>query len=227
MGLDVGKVKVLGTLLRCCFSALVVLLLVGRVSLAAPIKADVQEENLSFPYGDARYPVVKLENDAAARRINAVLKGEVDAFCRQMQQDRRRNGKAMGKMSYRVTCNKANVFSCILEEARNMKGKNSGTVQQKAYIFKLKSGHQATYDDVWAIAVAAGKEELYDEQGLVEKLYRQTERAGVALDFQGLAYPPTNLYMDSKLRFHMLLQPGEVTDASAGAIDIDIDEEDW
>ena len=212
------------------FAMMMALLLWGQVAFATPMKAEVGEQRLEFPSGEARYPSVRLENREAARRINDTLKKEAEEFSLRVKEDQKRNKSATGKMTYRITCNKANAFSCILEEVRSPRGDRAASVlRRKAYIFKLSSGRQAAYDDVWALAVAAGKNKLYDRKGLVDKVFNQTERAGIALSspFRGLSYPPKNLYLDEKLRFHMLLQPGEVTDPATGSIDIDIDEENW
>lgn len=197
----------------------------GQAAFGAQLSAEVQEERMELPSGEAVYPAVRLADEAAARRINDVLRGEAEAFARRL----RTEGGTKGSLGYRITCNKADTFSCILEERQKRDGEERPLRWFKAYIFKLRSGRQATYDDVWAIAAAAGKKRLYDRRGLTDKLYDQTRRAGVELypSFRGLAYPPENLYMDDKLRIHMLLQPGEVTYEIAGAVDIDLDEENW
>ena len=219
----------MGSMIRCLVAALAVLWLAAPVSLAAQLKADLREDRVALPAGEAVYPVVRLGDAEAARRINDVLKKEVDAFCLQVKQDARAGRGAEGKLGYRVTCNKAGTFSCILEEERKTRKGGSPVIRQKAYVFKLSSGQRATYHDVWAVAAAAGKRKLYDRNGLVENLYSQTRRAGIAMpeEFKGIAYPPANFYLDGKLRFHMLLQPGEVTDAATGVLDIDLDEENW
>ncbi len=208
----------------CLLMVFGVLLVPAPTTSASQLKAEVQEERMDLSAGEAVYPVVRLEDSEGALRINNVLRAEVEAFA---QRIRAVQGMT-GTLRYRITCNKADTFSCILEEEWGSKGADPRR-RFKAYIFKLRSGRQATYDDVWALAAAAGKKKLYDRKGLVDKLYDQTRRSGVALypEFQGLSYPPENLYMDDKLRIHMLLQPGEVTYESAGAVDIDLDEENW
>lgn len=204
-----------------------VALLLTISSSSAAIKVQVTDAAYESKWLTGVYPTVKLRNAAVAERINANIKAEVERFAAKLRSNYWLHRDQTGQISYRVVCNKADTLSLILDESRNMpQGRN---VWARALTYKTQNGQRVTYDDVWRIVSALDKTQNFDRQGLTELLYDQTRRAGVALfePFPGVPYPPEDIYLDNKLRFHLIFQPGVVAPEATGPIDIDIDEENW
>lgn len=197
--------------------------------ISAASTAQVKDAPYESKWLSGVYPSVKLKNSAAESLINEAIRAEVDGFARKLRSDYWLHRDQIGSISYRVTCNKSDALSVILDESYT---RNEGKIKKrwaKALTFRLSDGKRINYDDVWRIVDALGKSDKYDQAGLTEKLFEQTRRAGVALFdvFPGTPYPPEDIYLDEKLRFHAIFQPGIVAEEATGPIDIDIDEEYW
>ena len=202
-------------------------LTVGTAPAEAFLQAQVKNTAYETKWLSGTYPTVKLKNEIVTKRINDSIKTEVDRFSAMLRSNYWLHRDQTGEISYRIMCNKVDTLSLILDEKQvSRQGVN---VWARALTFKLKDGQRVTYDDVWRIVSALDKTKNFDKQGLTELLYDQTRRAGVALfePFPGVPYPPQDIYMDAKLRFHLIFQPGVVAPAASGPLDIDIDEENW
>lgn len=207
---------------------MLLLLLTAGVAIAAPA-AQIESKTYESRWLNGTYPTVKLKNAEAQRRINEAITAEVERFSLKLRSDYWLHRDQVGKIAYRLACNKADALSLILEESCERPENSYKKVWAKALTFKLSDGQQINYNDVWRIVDALGKSAKYDQAGLTDKLFEQTRRAGVALydEFPGTPYPPEDIYLDNKLRFHVIFQPGTVSEEANGPIDIDIDEEYW
>jgi len=201
----------------------------ANIAAAAELKAEVKDAAYESKWLNGTYPTVKLKNTAVGDRINEAIKAEVERFSLNLRSNYWLHRDQVGTISYRLTCNKKNALSFVLNEVYSPGKGASKKVRARAMTFKLTDGKKITYDDVWSIINALGKTRKFDREGLTELLYDQTRRAGVALydEFPGTPYPPEDIYLDDKLRFHVIFQPGVVADEATGPIDIDIDEENW
>ena len=213
------------------FFASVLLVLTALTLMIAPalaaIKVQVSDTAYESKWLTGTYPTVKLKNAAVAERINADIKAEIERFAAKLRGNYWLHRDQTGQVSYRVVCNKADTLSLILDESQKVK--TGRKVWAKALTYKTQTGQRVNYDDVWRIVSALDKTKNFDRAGLTELLYEQTRRAGVALfePFPGVPYPPEDIYLDNKLRFHLIFQPGVVAPEATGPIDIDIDEENW
>ena len=211
---------------------MVLVLLTGTTAWAAEKPAEkpaaqIEEACYTEPGIDYRTPVVIVEDAAAMEAINNTIQMDAGKVASELRKDNLTGANITSTIRYEMKCNRLGIVSFTEARYRYAAHAANGTTYVKAYMFNTLTGQQATLADVQALAKVAGAEKVYTLEAVNAKLVAQAKAQGKPLyqDFAGLKELPQEIYLDSNMHFHAIVQEMEAAPHAAGIIDIDLDAE--
>ncbi len=128
-------------------------------------------------------------------------------------------------ISYKTKLNKADIVSFVLTEITSPEHAAHPTTAVKGYIFSLTEGRQLTLKDFDKTSAAINLPDAYSLASINQAITRQFATKGITPlpEFKGPKDRPSEIYLDTNMHLHALLQPMEIAPYAAGVIDIDLD----
>lgn len=189
--------------------------------------ANAAEIDRVFYFGnpDISYPLVVVEKNDAAIKINSVIREEVKRFLTHIEKIKTEGNFSTSNVDidYQIPCNHENgILSVILTEYVNFEGAAHPVTLRFAFNFNSDSGERITADTLTEIAK---KPTDYTPADITKKLKAFSAKNNLPLysEFTEVTAVPENFYFDDNLHVHFIFQQYEVAPYAAGIIDLDAD----
>lgn len=174
------------------------------------------------------YPVVRVEDKAAERKINAAIVAEVDRFVMGVQRSAQEIGAEVAdiRTSYEVGSNEAGntvILSIVLTESNYYKRAAHPATYRRALNFNTATGELMDVSYLTDVGSGVPIKRLLDR--LTKKLREHAAREGLYLFPESfpLKELPQDFYWDEQLHLHFIFQHYQVAPYSEGIIDVDIE----
>ena len=192
-------------------------------------EAAVQVDPVTYTEPDSQivYPMVSWTDREKAAKVSSAIRKDARIFLERVWMDRLAGGSIKADVSYETKFNKADIVSFVLTEVTSPERAAHPTTAVKGYIFSLTEGRQLTLKDFDKTAAAVKRPDAYSLANINKAIAKELAAKNITPlpDFQGLKDRPTQIYMDTNMHLHALLQPTEVAPYAAGVIDVDLESE--
>jgi hypothetical protein len=225
MGTGKGRGKMI-KFIRKLFLTGMTLVMLSASAFAAGAVAQVDSVTYTEPDSKLVYPMVTGKDRDKAAKVSSAIRKDARIFMERVWLDRLAGGTIKADMSYETKINKADIVSFVVTETTSPEKAAHPTTNVKGYIFSMTEGRQLTFKDFDKVAETVHMADAYSLASINKALTKQLAAKGITPlpGFKGLKDRPSEIYLDSNMHLHALIQPMEVAPYAAGIIDVDLED---
>ena len=201
-----------------------ILALAFFIMSCANVEAAEIDSALYFGNPDVIYPLVILDDDQVALKINKEIRAEVKRLVDTVSENMIEGNfnSVVLEIDYRIPCNHENgLLSIILEQFVNYENSAHPSRYYRTLNFNSSTGERIWASSLTELGKPVNGEDFYSPGNITRRLRAYVEKNNIHLfqDFQRLTAVPEEFYFDDATSVHFIFQQGEIAASAVGAID--------